>query len=270
MAKRRTRKPPKPPDKGVIFGATIEDTVVPDHIVRSRSKLLPVSRKMDRMYGEGEWGDDELRQYICQQEWKKRQKYQQYLTEQGQAGPTLVAGTTADERVESLMQQFPELSEAHLPMVRQLVAFERGLARLTVQFDEAVTHKDLPKVRKYQQAMTDLQRELRLMSQQLQIDVGSLRGEGAVEIRQEVMTLMDRSQALLQKHAVRLTCPACQEKGIVINLGFLLFHFRDDVPWRFWCACPHERCGQGIHIEGGPDRSMTTYSGPEHIRPPKG
>ena len=267
---KRTKKPPKPPDKNITFGATIEDTVVPDHVVLSRSKLLPVSRKMDRMYGAGRWGDTELRQYICQQEWKKRQKYQQYLVEQQQTGPTPVAGVTADERVASLMQQFPELTATHLPMVQQLVAFERGLARLTVQFDEAVDHKDMAKVRKLQQAMTDLQREIRQMTQQLRIDVGSLRGEGTAEIRQEVMALMDRAQALLQKHAVRLACPACQEKGIVINLGFLLFHFRDNVNWHFWCVCPHTKCGQGIHVEGGPNRAVTIYNGPEQTRPPKG
>lgn len=274
MSKRKSvSRPPKAPNPLIKFGTTIGETQVPGGLILSEANLKPVQRKMERMHGAGKWGELELRQYIIQREWAKHIAYQRYLahqerTSKSEAGISERQPYGAHERVQAIMDHFPDLTDAQLPDVRSLVILQRSLEALSPELDSAIQSKRLDDVRKIQQTMTSLQGEIRALQRLLRIDVGSLRGEGPEELRREIMTVMDRAKALLQKHAVRLYCPACQKADRAVNLGFLLFHFRDDVYWHMFLSCPHPECRQGVHILSMPDSEMQIFNGPEQIRPP--
>lgn len=260
MAKRSSRK------SSIIVGATIEETIVPDHVVTGRRNLIGIKRAMNKIYGEGEWGNEEVRAYLAERAWRKQHP-------KGDDTPTATSlGPAKDleaQRVEEIMKTF-DFNEAQLPTVKQLAAFEVGLEGLTEKFRDAVLKGDVSRVRLLQQAMTPLSREIRQTQQTLRIDVGSVHGEGVSELRKQVIDTMDRARSLLQEHAVRLECPSCQTSQtatMAINYGFLLFHFRNDVPWHMWFQCVNPTCKQGVHILGGPNTDIITFNGPERISP---
>lgn len=269
MAKRR--RAPKKPNPQVRFGETIEDTVVPDSVVRIWEKLLPVRRKLDSMYGEGQWGTEDLRRYVAQREWEKKLAWEAANT-QALSVPDVapsVPSADVDAAVQRIMDSFPDLTEVNRPMVRQRELYYHTLGQLAIKIQEKMAEGSMGDVRQMQQIMTDLQREVRQIDAALGLDAGSLRSGGVDEIRKEIMTVMDRARALLQKHAVRISCPAClaskQQRNI--NLGYILFHFRQDVPFHFFTVCPHPDCGQGIHISGGPGQETTVENAAKNVGP---
>lgn len=272
----------RPPDPRVKFGDTIEDTVVPDGLVRSRSKLKPIRSMMDRRYGEGNWGDEEIRQYVARAEWQKKLVWE---AAQAAGVPTtveLVATTKEpvkpgvpiddaeiEEATQHILDTFPDLTEANRPMIRQREYYNRILPHLAAGILHDLEQGNDAQVRQKQQTMTDLQREVRQIDKDLGLDAGSLRSEGIDDVRKEVLTVMDRSLAMLNKHAVRIVCPACRagKQEVHINLGWLLYHFRQDDPWHFFCKCPHPDCRQGIHIRGGPEQETVIENTPQDIGP---
>lgn len=273
------------PDKRVVFGDTIEDTVVPDGLVRSRSKLAGVKRALDKMYGEGVWGIEEARRYVIQREWEK--KIACDAAQRAGVGDTmaLVPVASADEEpadlsvpiddaeieaaAQHILDTFPDLVETNRPMLRQREYYNRILPYLAAGILAALKSGDDTQLRQKQQIMTDLQREVRQIETTLGLDAGSLRSGGVDEVRGEVLIVMDRALAMLNKHAIRIACPACragkQERHI--NLGFLLYHFRQDAPWHLFVICPHPDCQQGIHIYGGPEQEPVTENTPKDVGP---
>jgi len=227
---------------------------------------------MDNIYTKGNWGDNELRLYLAQNAIERKLEWERWQAERPAQEQQPVSLGTLANRVAEIMSAHPHLTEANRRQVEQLAAHERAFSVATMKFQQAVEDGNVKDMRQYQQTMTGLTAEIRQLMRSLRIDVGSLQGEGPEELRQEILEMMDQAKAMLQQHAIRLVCPACtirKEGPAHINLGFLLFHFRDDVPWHLWLTCPHPKCGQGIHIVGGPGRETLIYNGPEHIGPPK-
>lgn len=274
MAKRT----PKPPNPQVRFGDTIEDTVVPDSVVRTWENLQPVRRAMDRIHDGEEWGFEDLRRYVARREWEKKLAWEAHTTAlvaKTVQAPTVPGSTSAapletvEAAVQRVMNNFPDLTEVNRPMVRQRELYYRALRPLAAQVAEDIASNNMKDVRSKQQIMTDMQREVRQIESALGLDAGSLRSGGVDEIRREIYTVMDRAKALLDKHAVRITCPACRASKAErhINMGYILFHFRQDVPFHFFTICPHPECNQGIHISGGPGEETVIENAARNVGP---
>jgi len=278
----------KPPHPAIKFGATIEDTIVPDNVVRMWSKLKGVKSALNNLYGEDKWGDAEVRRYVARRQWERKLAWD--AAQAVGLGDTVTpagAGTTPAPKdvddptkgqeiegaVQRVMDGFPDLTEANRPMVRQREYYNRVLEQLAVKLHAGLAGDGTASnVRQIQQMMTDIQREVRQIESTLGLDAGSLRSGGIDELRAEIVTVMDRSKALLDKHAIRIVCPAClasqQERHI--NLGWILYHFRQDGPFHWFCVCPHPECGQAIHIHGGPGQETVIENGPSDIGPLRG
>ena len=271
MAKRQ----PKPPNPKISFGETIEDTIVPDSVVRIWENLQPVRRAMDRIHGEGEWGFEDLRRYVARRQWATKLAYDATTAPKEAQALTVPDATpaapteTVETAVQRIMDNFPDLTEVNRPMVRQRELYYRILGPLAEEVASDVAQGNIKDVRQKQQIMTDLQREVRQIESSLGLDAGSLRSGGVDEIRKEIYTVMDRAKALLDKHAVRITCPACRASKTArhINMGYILFHFRQDVPFHFFTICPHPDCGQGIHISGGPGEETVVENAARNVGP---
>ena len=273
-------KEPKRPHGSTEFGTTLEETIITDALIGQRRNLLPIRRKLDRMYGESEWGENELRAYIARSEWDKKVARDKWNATKDAPGapeapeaktgaPATLSNFDLDTEAERFMQDYPDLGEINRPMVRQLILYNRLLVNLAEQMESEIIGKDPTAARRTQQMMTAIQSEVRQIHKVLGLDAGSLRSGGAEERRQEILQTMDRAKALLNKSAVRITCPAClassQER--VINLGYVLYHFKEEMPFHWWTLCPHPDCGQGIHIHGGPGRETVIENGPRTMGP---
>lgn len=276
----------KPPNPAIEFGDTIEDTVVPDSVVRMWSKLAGVRKAMARLYG-ADWGNEELRLYVARREWEKKIAWEA-ASNAGLVGGGMVGerksasaldttmlpkGEDIEAAVQRVMDSFPDLTEANRPMVRQREYYNRVLEQLAKRLQAGLADKgDAGHVRQTQQMLIDIQKEARQIEKDLRLDAGSLRSGGIEELRAEIIKVMDRSKALLNKHAIRIMCPACmasrQERHI--NLGWLLYHFRQDKPFHFFTICPYPDCDQAIHIYGGPGQETVIENGPKTIGPLKG
>ena len=272
----------KPPNPAIEFGATIEDTIVPDGIVRMWSKLKGVRSSLDAMYGAGEWGDAEARHYVAQRQWERKLAWDaaQAVGPGDISAPAVPGAPLAPNKggdieaaVQHVMDNFPDLTEANRPMVRQREYYNRVLEQLVVKLHaNLVGDGKAADVRQTQQMMTDIQREVRQIEKTLALDAGSLRAGGIDELRAEILKVMDRAKALLDKHTIRIACPACQasRQERHINLGWVLYHFRQDGPFHWFCVCPHPECGLAIHIHGGPGQETVIENGPSDIGPLRG
>ena len=101
----------------------------------------------------------------------------------------------------------------------------------------AKTVKDLNDTR------TALSREHRLLQQALGIGRAA-RGE-QINIEEQIRKWREAARARVEKESTPIRCANCVSD---FNLGFILFHFRDDVPWSFSFQCP--KCQTLNHLTG--------------------
>lgn len=211
--------------------------------------LAGVRRHLNDHHGKGEWGDDEFYQYM-------RELYDAEAEEARMADaahkeiPVAPEGATEEERVQAYLDYFENPSPNDMVMIRTMVAIEMAIESANRQYIHALTG-DVSRTAAtgWSTIIRNMSREHRLIQDTLGISRAHReREDKSADQVEYVRTTMRRAAEFVAENSIPIRCPYCteEEAAVEINMGFILFHFRNDVPWQFGFECP--RCGQSVSI----------------------
>lgn len=152
-----------------------------------------------------------------------------------------------------LYQEYLDSFEPETPndrlLLEELVSLTKQIETIRSRLDEALrddnaTHTQLKGLT---DAKAKLLAEFRKIQDELGISYAKRRGD--VEAKDEIPRLVDAANDLLTQYAVQIRCPHCLDEtaNVNINQGFILFHFKDNVEWKWSQVCP--RCGKAFEIK---------------------
>lgn len=217
---------------------------VDEHEIRRFAVLGGVKTVLNRRYPDG-WGDEQVRAYIIE---RRRQRIE----------ITLIRYRNLDterKNVEQLVEGKVKEYLAHFrdPTPNDLVSL-REMARISLTLDmlaekqeamildaridqKEISSRDFESISKVR---ADSMRAFAALEKQLGIDRQSRESES------DTLTLLQETRAeaarLLASRKRDITCAACEAKGELFNLGFIVFHFEQNgLAYEFACQCP--RCG---------------------------
>lgn len=213
--------------------------------------LAGIRRHLNDHYGKGEWGDDEFDQYM--HELYGRAVEQSEAAERAERPPKefpiAEEGATFDERVQAYIDYFENPSPNDLVMIRTMVSIEMAIENANQQYVAALSADSVSRsaAKGWSDIVRQMSREHRLIQETLGIGRAKREKEDKdVDQVEYVRSVMRRATSFVKEHSIPIRCPYCtgEEAEVEINMGFILFHFRQDVPWRFEYQCP--RCGESI------------------------
>lgn len=224
------------------------------HEARYRN-LAGVRHHLNNHYGRGEWGDDEFYQYMRELYDERRADEEVAATdEETKPFPVLESAASVEERIAAYVEYFEDVSPNDLVMIRTMANLEMAIERANQQWVEALSGEDTS--RRVAKDWSDILRNLSREHRQIQDTLGIGRAKREKEDKsadqvEYVRSVMRRAASFVNEHTIPIRCPYCmdEEAQVEINMGFILFHFRDDVPWQFGFECP--RCGQSVSVVKG-------------------
>lgn len=215
--------------------------------------LAGVRRHLNDHYGKGEWGDDEFAQYM--HELYGRAKEQSEAADRAERPPKEFPmpedGAGLDERIQAYIDYFENPSPNDLVMIRTMVSIEIAIENANRQYVAALAADSVSRTaaKSWSDIIRHLSREHRLIQDTLGIGRSTREKEDKDTDQVEyIRSVMRRVSSFVGEHSIPIRCPSCaaEEAQVDINMGLILFHFRQDVPWRFECQCP--RCGEKVQI----------------------
>lgn len=147
---------------------------------------------------------------------------------------------TAKARLEEYVRTLPKITLNDITLLENMVAIEMEMDRLRKLMPTA---KEGLEARKISEALTNYSKEYRLIQDAL--GIGRNQRSTEIDMQKEIDALVADSDALVAKVGVWITCTACVSD---FEMGTIIFHFRDNVPWLWVFACP--RCGTIIQQAG--------------------
>lgn len=214
--------------------------------------LAGIRHHLNNEHGKGNWGDDEFVQYMLELYNEGRERAELALAgETEKKTPVLPPDATVEARIKAYLDFYENAAPNDMVMIENMAAMEVSLHDMRGQLRaEMSTEKP---ARTAVKGWTDMIRNLTREHRQIQETLGISRAgrdkedRGADQV-EYVRNVMRKSAAFVKEHAIQIRCSNClaETGAIEINMGFILFHFRDDVPWKFECGCP--RCGAQITL----------------------
>ena len=233
------------------------DSTITYRDIAKCSRLTGIISVMDKKYGFQNWGEDEVANYLIESRNNK------LLAGRGKVGKVDKAGKivkerkpapipeedrTLAQRINSLMSHYePESITANdAQTFRNMAVIEMQMGRIDELLQD---EEDVSQLKILSETYAKLSGEYRQLQSTLGIDRNSR--DTQVDTANELKRMIAGAKELLEKHSVPIVCPKCleSEAEIKINQGFIVFHFRQNVPWRWESVCP--RCGEKMVMVNG-------------------
>ena len=205
--------------------------------VKRYSKLAGVVKALDKKHGRGKWGDREVATYILERRAKKLAESESLP---GRALPTFVPPETHQQRLDEYLASYDRITPNDRQSFNAMVTLELNMEKIQAQLATSLEPVDRQKL---SDAYTSLSREHRQLQDAL--GIGRARRKSEASAQDEIEKLRAGAIRFMDKHTIKITCRACRTG---INLGFVAYHFKDHVPWKFQSVCP--KCSQPISLEG--------------------
>jgi len=201
------------------------------------SKFLGPQRALNKQYGVGQWGVKEVILYIQQRErLKDKAKHKDH---RGKASYVL---RSHENRVQKYLEHFESPTPNDVQSIRAMVDLEIQMFEVNAKRNQA---KDTNELNKLAEIYTTLSREHR----QLQVSLGIDRTnrETGLDAANEIKRFVDEAREFIEKETITIRCSHCRVR---LDMGYILFHFRQDVPYEFRFKCPRSECGKITQIVG--------------------
>jgi len=156
------------------------------------------------------------------------------------AGVSKSRPKTFKARLGEYLKTLPKISPNDYSMLESLVTLEVQMEELRKKMKSV---KDALEIRKLSESYTNYSKEFRQVQDAL--GIGRNQRSTEIDMQGEVDALVLESKELVEASGAEIACSHCTSE---IQMGFVLFHFRDDVPWYFHFDCP--KCGQPNTISG--------------------
>lgn len=157
--------------------------------------------------------------------------------------------TWAKARYDEYLEQFTPETLNDEQMLLELCYIEHNLNQIREKVDQSIESGDAHTRIK---ALSDVKRGLLADYNKIQSELGISRSkrEENKEIKDEIPRFIQEANEFLAENSVQIQCPHClsEPAEVIINQGFILFHFREDVSWSWRQTCP--RCHLEFEISG--------------------
>lgn len=205
--------------------------------VKRYSKLAGVVKALNKLHGHGKWGDTEVATYIAQ---SKDRKLKALETAPSRTIPSWLPPETFQKRLDEYLSAFDRITPNDRQSFATLVTIELNLEHIR---ERLLTDLEASDYQKLSDSLTTLSREHRQLQESL--GVGRARRKSEASAQDEIEKLRAGAARFLDRQTTKIECRACRTQ---INMGFVAFHFRDEVPWRMEALCP--KCGKLMVMHG--------------------
>jgi hypothetical protein len=220
-----------------MMGETWNSTSITYRDIRKNSTLFPIITKMNKLYGAGNWGIDELGQDILERRSKTPDKKTPRVVVKAKE-VYKDTNRSIEQRVDAYISNFEGVTQNDIQTFRQMAVLEQQMVEIETRLlDKGLIPAELKTLG---ELYTKLSGEFRQLQSILGIDRSSR--ETQVDTAEALKRYVHGADELLKKHAVEIRCPKCVAKEVVINQGYIMFHFRNDVTWTWTSRCP--QCGE--------------------------
>jgi len=209
--------------------------------LRRDGRLKPIRDRLDKMYGVGDWGFDELAADAVRRSTKVRE--QQRDVKRAEKQEKKEEGKAFDERVKQYLTHFQNATPNDMMLLRQMVDIELQLDNISEMRRDL---KDVMEIKRLGELQVKLSAEHRQIQTLLGVDRNSR--ETQVDAAVEVKRLVDGAKKLLEERSTPIRCPYCNNQR-KLNLGFIVYHFRD-TGWQFTFTCPNPECAKEVMLRG--------------------
>jgi len=208
--------------------------------------LVGVRSHMDQKYGQDNWGDDEFTQYMLG-------RYQFYREQEKRLAEPQVPLPSDDEierRVQEYLRVYEEPAAPNdMVMLRQMATMEVQMESVQTRLNTAIQDGDQARTRTWSGIMKSMVKDHRDIQSLLGIDRTSRdKSKSRDEMVEYIQDIIRKAGEFVDEHAIPIRCPTCMESQAQteLDMGHILFHFRQDVPWKFEFQCP--MCGEVLTI----------------------
>lgn len=213
--------------------------------------LAGIRKHLNIKYGKGNWGDDEYAQYMMELYDERRENAEAIVREETTPGaPSLFApDVSAEDRLAQYLEFYEDPAPNDLILLQQMVRIELQLGDMQTQLETSVQDGTRTAAKGWSDMIKTYTAEHRNIQAALGIDrTGRDRSKSQTDLAIYVQDVVQKTSSFLKEHAIKIRCPHCLEaqSSTEIDMGFILFHFRQDVPWSFEFQCP--LCEQTVRL----------------------
>ncbi len=147
-----------------------------------------------------------------------------------------------EKRYKEYLEQFEPETLNDEQTLRELVSIEMQLELARKKLTEILVDPKGSHVKA--KALSDIKSRLLADHKRCADELGISRSkrQSQKDVREELPRVIKSASEFLKEHAIQIRCPHCLDEPAEVNInqGFILFHFRQDVKWKWEQDCP--RC----------------------------
>lgn len=208
-------------------------------------KNLPgVRRHLSNIHGKENRTEDQYVQYMMEiYEYDRDKLFRKPSKE------LPIPSGSVEDRVAAYRQYYEDPAPNDLLLLKQMARIEVQLEPIQDEWEKAVSAGE----RTASKGWSDMVKSLTDAHRNIQATLGISRSardktrtrEDLVEYIQDII---GKTAAFVDDHAVEIRCPRCvlSPSETEIDMGFILFHFRQDVDWSFEFECP--LCQESVRL----------------------
>ena len=206
--------------------------------------LAGIRKHLSTMYGKGNWGDDEYVRYLME-------LYEYDRNELVKEPPKEVPIPTgsADERFAAYMEYYEDPAPNDVLLLRQMARIESQLDTIQDNWEMAVQDGN----RTAAKGWSDMVKSLTAEHRNIQKTLGISRSDRdktrtREDLADYIQDIVRKTASFVDEHAIQIRCPHCvlSPAQTEIDMGLILFHFRQDVEWHFEFQCP--LCQESVRL----------------------
>lgn len=215
------------PRKGVEEITKPTDIRVTDGDIRRYKRFKGPQQALDKIYGEGAWGDEEIGEYI------QKRKFEEYTKQRKKLAPK---PTPVEERLAAYLEEFEVVTPNDEEMLKAMAEIEVNLEAIGKLL---VGETNPTEIRKLTESKTKLLTEHRQLQGILGIDrAGREKSKKQKSAVDEIQELVEEGAKFIEDQLVKIS-------HCGIEMGWLLYHFNES-GYEFRARCP--RCGEQVQI----------------------
>jgi hypothetical protein len=206
--------------------------------------LAGIRRHLSNIHGREDWTEDQYVQYMMEIYEHDRDK----LVRKPPKELPIPTGP-AEDRFQAYMQYYEDPAPNDILLLRQMARIEVQLNAIQNQWETAVSEGS----RVASKGWSDMVRSLTDTHRNIQSTLGISRSardrtKSREDLVDYIQDIIGKTADFLDDHAVKIRCPHCvvSPAETEIDMGFILFHFRQDTPWHFEFQCP--LCGETVRF----------------------
>lgn len=197
-----------------------------------------IRRHLSDLHGRDGWGEDEFVQYLME---LYEQDVEDARRGQREKKELPIAEGTAEERFQTYMSYYEDPAPNDVLLLRQMARIESQLDTIQENWETAIADGERTASKGWSDMLKSLTDEHRAIQTTLGISRSSRdRTKSREDLADYIQDIIGKTARFLDEHTVQIRCPECKRSPAEteIDMGFILFHFRQDVPWSFEFECP--------------------------------